>query len=456
MAVFLLPSLVACSSHDDPAPSEVQETAMYLSIAPLGQTRSSVAGLPDNEKMRTVRVIVLHEDGTVEHNRHFPLTSMEYEKKLIYLKVKPDEKKKIYLFANEESVSSVEGVTLPEGSSATTLSDFFGLYPENASGFETAVNSLYFAPDYTGDKVITMSSSYEIEMGKGQIEKTFYIVRVANKFTVKFENWRDEDVNVSGLSLSRHADKNFLMAQVGSHPHSDTYTTWIDWLKDVSDKSSENDDYSVTEAAGWLTDYNLPDQADNTLTYTHQETLTVAKSTVDALNPGNIVPGKTETFFYIPESKDLNSDGEQEYTMSLRVNGPKEPLSFTLPNLKSLFRNTHVVVTVRMTTSDTAITVIVDDWYERELTLDYTETIKHGPIFWDRTTTDNYNEESRTLIIRPWEESDFGMEMMPLNGSFVITSPVGRHGLPHLYQLPEILYSVSCRQQEVRILIHKR
>lgn len=369
MAVFLLPSLVACSSHDDPVPTEEQTTAMYLTIAPLGQTRSSVAGLPDNEKMRTVRVIVLHEDGTVEHNRHFQLTSLEYEKKLIYLKVKPDEKKKIYLFANEESVSSVEGVTLPEGSS--TLSDFFGLYPENASGFETAVNSLYFAPDYTGDKAIPMSSSYEIEMGKGQIEKTFYIVRVANKFTVKFENWRDEDVSVNNFTLASLADKNFLMAHVNdSQQNRELFNgkTWIDWLKEISDASSSNDNYSTTGEAGWLKDYELPSQADNRLTFTHGGFTVVAASVAEDNNfskPGiTSVPG-----FYLPESRNIKTgatDGEQEYSMSISIDGRENPFVFKLANLKSLFRNTHVLINVKLSKNN-VINVSVKNWR----TLDY-------------------------------------------------------------------------------------
>ncbi len=375
MAAFVLSTLVACGSHDDPVPVEAQEATMYLSIAPLGETRASVGFLPDNEKMRSVRVIVLHEDGTVEHNCFFTLTRLEYEKKLIYLKVKPDEKKKVYIFANEESVTSVEGVTLPEGSSSSTLSEFFGLYPEDTPGFESAVNSIYFAPDYSGGKAIPMSSTYEIEMGKGQLEEAFHVVRVANKFTVRFENQRDEIVTVNALSISRHADKNFLMARVGSHPHPEKYETWIDWLKDVSDKSSENDDYATIEASGWLTDYNLPAEADKTRIYEHYENVSVPMSSLSSSNPAIVTPGKAETLFYLPESLNLNSDGQQEYSMSLTVNGREEPFSFTLPNLKSLFRNTHVVVTIRLTSLEILFKVSVERWIEGGRTeIDVTES----------------------------------------------------------------------------------
>ena len=194
-----LPFMVACSSQNESLP-DTTDAALYLNIATLEQTKSGVVELPDNEKMHSVRVVVLHENGTVEHNRHYSLEGAQ-EKKYIILKVSPNEKKKIFLFANEENVSVMEDVT----GENQTLTDFFNSYNENSSGFADAVNGLYFAPDYSGGKPIPMSSMYEIDFTEGKVEKTFYVVRVATKFTVNFMNWRNEEVTVTSFTLASHA-----------------------------------------------------------------------------------------------------------------------------------------------------------------------------------------------------------------------------------------------------------
>lgn len=349
LTAFALPFMVACNSQEESL-TDTTEAALYLNIEPIVQSRAGVAELPDNEKMKSVRVVVLHADGTVEHNRDFSLEDAQAQKTIL-LKVTPDEKKRIFLFANEESVSAVEGVT----GENQTLTDFFESYTDGDSGFEDAVNGLYFAPDYSGGKPIPMSSMYEIDFpAKGNFDGTFYVVRVATKFMVNFINWRGEDVIVDRFTIASHADKNFLMAHVGDSEQNRLLfngKTWINWLKEVSDASSENDDYATTEAAGWLKDYELPTQV-KAETYTHG-TVIVGKQTIDTENPANSKPGVAENVpvFYLPESKNTKAgatDGEQEYTMTIYINGRSEPFVCKLPNLKALFRNTHVVVNITM------------------------------------------------------------------------------------------------------------
>lgn len=365
LAAFTLPFMVACSSQEESLPDNVTEAALYLNIATIGQTRASTAELPDNEKMKSVRVVVLHAaDGTVEHNRHFSLEGAQAQKTIL-LKVTPNEKKKIYLFANEESVSTVEGATVKDENQ--TLTAFFNSYTEGMSGFEAAVNNLYFAPDYSVGKPIPMSSMYEINFPeKGNFDGTFYVIRVATKFMVNFMNWRGEEVIVENFTIANHADKNFLMAHVNDSEQNEELfngKTWIDWLKEVSDASSEDDDYATTEAAGWLKDYELPEQADKEKTYTHGR-VTVGLPTVDIDNPNNSKPGvaKNIPVFYLPESKSPKAgatDGEQEYTLTIKINGRDEPFVCKLPNLKALFRNTHVVVDITMYNSNEIIVDVI-------------------------------------------------------------------------------------------------
>lgn len=361
LAAFALPFMVACSSQEESLPEEISEAILHLNVEPIGQTRAGTATLPDNEKMHSVRVIVLHNDGTVEHNKFYALDDAQ-EQRSILLKVTPNEKKKIYLFANEESVSTVEGVADVN----STLSAFFHTYVEGMSGFEDAVNGLYFAPDYSAGKPIPMSSMYEIDFPeKGNFNGTFYVVRVATKFTVNFKNWRGEEVTVENFTIASHADKNFLMAHVNSYPDTQNhetnqkYPTWIDWLKAVSDASNVDSD-AATEEFGWLTDYELPEQSTATI-YTHGK-VTVGKPTVDIDNPDNSEPGVANVVpvFYLPESKNLKAGAtEQEYILTIKIAGRAEPFVCKLDKLKALFRNTHLVVNITMYNSNEIVVDVI-------------------------------------------------------------------------------------------------
>lgn len=354
LAAFTLPYIVACGSQEKSFPPDVTETAeatLLLNITTLEGSRAETAELPDNEKMHSVRIIILHSDGTVEHNKFYALDGPMAQHSIL-LKVSSRESKKVFLFANEESVASIEGNESAGGS----LTSFFDSYDEGTSGFESAVNDLYFAPDYTDGKYIPMSSFYVVEMpGQGTIEKTFHVVRVATKFTVNFLNWRGEEVCVENFSIASHADKNYLMAHVDDTSQNRDLLngkTWIEWLKDVSDASSENDSYETTEAAGWLKDYRLPELANMKVTYTHGA-VTIGKPKVDINNPSLSKPGEAQIipFFYLPESKNLKAgatDGEQEYQLTIKVDGRDEPFVSALPHLKALFRDTHVVVTITL------------------------------------------------------------------------------------------------------------
>lgn len=361
LAAFALPFMVACSSQEESLPEEISEAILYLNIEPVGLTRAGTATLPDNEKMHSVRVIVLHENGTVEHNKFYSLDGAQVQRAIL-LKVTPDEKKKIYLFANEESVSAVEGVADVN----STLSAFFHTYVEGMSGFEDAVNGLYFAPDYSAGKPIPMSSMYEIDFPeKGNFDGVFYVVRVATKFTVNFKNWRGEEVTVENFSIESHADKNFLMAHVNSYPDTQNpetnqkYPTWIDWLKAVSDASNVDSD-AATNRFGWLTDYELPEQSTATI-YTHGK-VTVGKPTVDIDNPDNSKPGVASVVpvFYLPESKNLKAGAtEQKYTLSINIVGRTETFVCKLDKLKALFRNTHLVVNITMYNSNEIVVDVI-------------------------------------------------------------------------------------------------
>lgn len=366
LAAFALPFMVACSSQEESLPDNVAEAVLYLNIEPIGQTRANTTELPDNEKMHSVRVIVLHADGTVEHNRHFSLESAQTQKTIL-LKITPNETKKIFLFANEESVSAVKGTVGVN----RTLTDFFNSYTENMSGFANAVNNLYFAPDYSNGKPIPMSSMYEIDFPEnGNFNGTFYVVRVATKFTYRFKNFRSDAVTVNSISVSEIADNSYLMVhkqnqtmQFTEEDNSISDLFWIDWLKKVSDESQmyPEDNKTLVEKRGWIMDYDIPGGAVQAPITQTDLNLSVPKATNTDVNQEQ---GILYTF-YLPESKNLMKPdepyGEQQYEMTLGLtdeHGEQKSFNFAFNNLKALFRNTNAVIDIIMYDREVVVDVI--------------------------------------------------------------------------------------------------
>lgn len=366
LAAFILPFMVACSNQEESLPENVEEAVLCLNIEPIGQTRAGAVGLSDNEKMHSLRVVVLHEDKTMEHNRFYKIEGAQ-DQKFVTLKVTPNEKKWIYLFANEESVSLVEGVTIPGG--GTELTAFFNSYTaERKDGFEAEVNKLYFAPDYT--KAIPMSSVYEIDFKEGREDYQFYLVRAATKFTYRFKNFRSDAVTVNSISVSEIADNSYLMAhkqnqtmQFTEEDNSISDLFWIDWLKKVSDESQmyPEDNKTLAEKRGWIMDYDIPGEAVQAPITQTDLNLSVPKATNTDVNQEQ---GILYTF-YLPESKNLMKPdelyGEQQYEMTLGLtdeHGEQKSFNFAFDNLKALFRNTNVVIDVIMYDREVVVDVI--------------------------------------------------------------------------------------------------
>lgn len=354
MTVWATLSLTSCDRTDaGNQPAGDGNTLLVLRVGTIGQTRAIADS--DNERMHSLRIVVVKANGEVEVNESRTLGNPS-EEEIYTLPVSSGEKKRVFLFANEESVAKAEGTDAAEQS----ISQFLNSYAVGMPGFETAVNQVCFAPDYSKDKPIPMSSVYEIDIPAGakNIEKTMYVVRVATKWTVTFENWRDGLVTVKSFSIGNFADKNYLMAHVGDSDKNNTlftgYSSWMDWLKDVSDKSNIDPDNPTADASGWLQDYDMPASATHAGIYTCPEEFSLSAlipaTGEDAPKPGTRILG-----FYQPESKRLKAgepdDGEQEYTMYLilRAAGEAEDRVFEqpLPNVRALFRNTHVQLTIR-------------------------------------------------------------------------------------------------------------
>ncbi len=353
----LLLMSAACSSGSSEATPPAGRTVMLgLTTEVLGSARTD-SETPDCEKMSTLRIVVLHPDGSVEHNRFIDFGSAMQSEYTRFLEVRPNEKKSIWLIANENSVSS-------------DLHAALEAYTAGKQGFGEAVGDLSFVLDPA--RPLPMTSFYEVQTGETDMECRFFLVRTAAKFTFRFTNRRSGAVAVNSIAVSDIAEESYLMPHkiaptmtfraTEQSPLEELY--WIDWLKRVSDESQLNpDDKSLADRRGWILDYDVPPTAHRSVTVQAPNDFRIAGLVYDMGVPR---PG-TAIFpaFFLPESKSLKaasgSYGEQEYFMTLTMtDSNNETKTFRCPfdNLKSLFRNTHVTVDISLNEKGIQVDVI--------------------------------------------------------------------------------------------------
>lgn len=325
---------------------------LVLRIGTIGQTRA--AGM-EIEQMHSLRVIILDDNDKVVHNSYTAFEDGKDTHIHTIRNILPG-KKTIYLIANETSVQYIDEQA---GNSPKSLNDLLTAIQIGATGVGETIDGLYFEPDYT--QYIPLSARYDIDIALDdtEIDRTLYLVRVATKFSVTFLNFRDTPVKIKDFTIASVADRNYLMAHLNeNNPMFKGFPSWVDWLKYVSDESQDGS-YGQLE---WVQDYKLPAGAKTEIIY-HYNTGNNSNKFISVEKYDNTATPswgeKKVEDIYIPESISLAAGepthGDQEYTMTFDIEGgPNQGLSCKLPNLKALFRNTHVLVYVRMISSQTS------------------------------------------------------------------------------------------------------
>lgn len=332
-------------SYTDEVQPDDDTAILVLRTGLLEQTRASdrVNDAVDNpvEYMYTLRIVILHENGTVEHNMYIDFGEIPQTECYRIFKVTRNETKKIYLIANEENAS-------------TDLHEQLETLTTGNTTFASIVDNFVFIPDYKNP--IPMSSVYDVPVkAENLVEREFYLVRAATKFAFRFTNKRKSKVSIDAIHISDIAGATYLI------PHKreplfmsfdDESLYWINWLKKVADESQQSpDDVELADRRGWIQAYDIPSET------SHQEVTVNGPLEVPSMTGDQ--PGKAVfPVFYLPESKKLKAGsatyGEQEYTLKLDMSENGKELSFTktFPNLEALFRNTHVLVDITFTEKD--------------------------------------------------------------------------------------------------------
>ena len=332
-------------SYTDEVQPDDDTAILVLRTGLLDQTRVSdrVNDAVDNpvEYMYTLRIVILHENGTVEHNMYIDFGEIPQTECYRIFKVTRNETKKIYLIANEKNAS-------------TDLYEQLETLTTGNTTFASIVDNFVFIPDYKNP--IPMRSVYDVPVkAENLVEREFYLVRAATKFAFRFTNKRKSKVSIDAIHISDIAGATYLI------PHKreplfmsfdDESLYWINWLKKVADESQQSpDDVELADKRGWIQAYDIPSET------SHQEVTVNGPLEVPSMTGDQ--PGKAVfPVFYLPESKKLKAGsatyGEQEYTLKLDMSENGKELSFTktFPNLKALFRNTHVLVDITFTEKD--------------------------------------------------------------------------------------------------------
>ena len=345
--------------------------------------------------MHTLRIVIASRNRagywTIEHNRLeiFGGTGVRISDEMEF-PVEGSSDKRIYLIANESQVKK-----LPTGDDLSSvridLSDD-DLYKPDGNGLAPIDNVICttLQDESVAEKGVPMSAMYEVRMEKTPQTIALYVVRAWSKITFTYINEttrvplegepvaaRKRRIKLLGWSVEELADRSYLMPHVNRNA-SGAFTVvdselktvkeldedWIDWMVKEAEKGENKESYE------WLTDYSIPDEAGHSLYSFWYDTEKDAPS-APVIFPKGDEARRPDTYnsnaIYISESKnDAWYDaaghneglGVQQYRLTVVTNelaydltdSPEnwKAASYTavLPNLSSLFRNTHVNVRI--------------------------------------------------------------------------------------------------------------
>lgn len=318
VVLWLFASLFAgCGGSDDEITSAGDPVLVDLSISvsladvSLPGTRAAADALPagNNEKMHTLRIIVVRPDGTVEANRLVNL-AVAADHREERFKVLGNEMKKVYLFANEETTLAAPGETRRKVVNYDLASISEGsIFPaDEISALTIRLN--HDCEQLTGP--LPMSECHDISVGNTDSSHRLFITRAAVKFTFRITNNSGRPINLTGLTISRMARAEYLMPRDAVY-----HETEIDGVP-----CREIVSYSIPAAEG---DYN----------YGKDSLLTVG-----------LPVGVTTTLdpIYLLEGKYEDSNDPRNYSMAIYYDGIS--LGEYFPALATLPRNTHVIVNI--------------------------------------------------------------------------------------------------------------
>lgn len=321
-----------------------------------------------------------------------------------------------------------------------------------------------------------------------EIQNPLYLVRAVNKINVTIVNNTGAlsskndgtffipptDVRLVSFSITKISKgKSYLFAHLDeedelfksyrlpaselekpAYARADLNPAWMRWLADEARKS-QNENYRAYQ---WLTSYELP-ETDNVVSRLFDFEDIAQWTSSSNTDGGNTEWTAPAVYFpetiYIPaeDSDDDESDeaegvaagGEQQYVLTCNFEQQASDgsvknteYSAVLPNLESLFRNTHVKVRLSITdNADVQLDLVVLPWTlapEEEWHYSRIPTVtENGFITWENASYDSQEDPEATST------TDYRL-VLKENGSaavgtFMISSPVNDEWYAYLIPL---------------------
>lgn len=349
LLLMLTISVIGCSSDsiDEPAAGGTEMVNFSLSVYagdPDRQSSSRVGALPGDdyfeqpqtqyERMRTLRVIIVRPDGTVEHNEYLYRTIPDEglgQYNNVQLKVHGGETKRIYLFANEASMFTSGNELPPYDFNSIKIGSKFPA--DEVAALQLNCESGKPLVDNTGTEktYIPMSEMFDIDVKAPQPDGTdlyqsadLFITRAAVKFSfhVSTPQAPEESFIIEEFAIETVSSSEYLL------PKDATY---------VPAK------YPVYFADRYIKSYSTPEGVQNSkisfypnMEFTPTTPVNIQRSFAPAV--------------YFPESA-VPANGK--FVVKMRLKGDTNYRSQAeLPNLPSLPRNTHVKINVTLEKGD--------------------------------------------------------------------------------------------------------
>ncbi|MCH5221704.1 MAG: hypothetical protein J1F05_05165 [Muribaculaceae bacterium] len=406
LMLLSMTGLVSCAGDDAPDNLSDGKRLFVIHLDVVSATRSDATA----EMIDNLRIVMIDDDAdTIEVNQlvtfdipgGIPATNFPFD----FTCYTNSGYKKFYLLANEDRIPSImysDGNTsLP--ANLTGLLESFQSGDRNIAKLEDALNSVCFSPQYAADNngsiYLPYSSFYDNvfvseipEDGEGlRSTAEMFLVPVATKFSFNFTNYRDKAVDINGISIKNINSENYLFAQVGASDQKKTLPDvggslyWVDWLAEISRLSQQTPGFypnlNFNDKYGWISDYSLP----------FETTTNIAKSYIfigddESFSVDGVLDGQTGEAgvytagpFYVPESKNFlnpvtnTSTTEQMYYLTILLKDTddmKQAPDFTdvsIPNVKALFRNTNVIINVKMEQGDIEVYAQIAPWNQKSI-----------------------------------------------------------------------------------------
>ena len=370
-ALILMMSLTGCSlvmDDDTRTPSDGKAT-LILNIATSREgtpgigTSSPTRGVtvtPDDyygpetgELMRTLRVIIANGAGMVEHNLFFDNLGQVSSHTTDKVHVVGNDRKTIYLIANEEAFTLEGDVTDP--------AKLLGSLTAGSDIDETAMKNLVLMadkhkPDWNDNskRLLPMTNIEHFNVGEAYEEPysaTLYVHRAAVKYTFLFNNETNLPVSLDSIYLRGESDREFLFPVVAGY-------------------NMDNKDDNMYRP----TAYHTPRETK------FREVREKIGIPIPSKQPGYRIPRS----LYFTEGSRLagtHTEGdkiiEDVYKVSVVINGVQTPwrkLDWFYPEKPSeikemteLPRNTHVVVQFTLTPKGISAVACVQPYAEQKL-----------------------------------------------------------------------------------------